>query len=59
MNELSGDFGRDDLIKMGTALRPTVIELLEEAERQREQREYEEAMRATRLGSRDWIGNKM
>jgi hypothetical protein len=57
--ELSSDFGRDDLIKMGTALRPTVIELLEEAERQREQRDREEARRAFALGSRDWIGTKM
>jgi hypothetical protein len=57
--ELRGDFGRNELIKMGTALRPTVIELLEEAERQRERRDREEARRASALGSRDWIGNKM
>ncbi|MGH3777154.1 MAG: DUF4157 domain-containing protein [Pseudonocardiaceae bacterium] len=33
-HHITGDFSRDDLIEMGVSLRPTVIELLEEAQRQ-------------------------
>lgn len=39
-HQITGDFGRDDLIEMGISLQPTVIELLEEAQRQ-----FEEAQR--------------
>jgi hypothetical protein len=33
-HHITGDFGRDDLIEMGVSLRPTVLELFEEAQRQ-------------------------
>ena len=52
--QLTGDFGRDDLIAMAVALRPTVVELLDEAQRQEEARQARE-----RRQRRDWVGNKV
>ena len=49
-----GDFGRDDLIEMGIALRPTVLELLAEARRQERARQDRE-----RRARKDWVGNKI
>jgi hypothetical protein len=46
---LRGDFGRDDLIAIGIGLKPTIVALLDEAERQeRQRRETEETMRLAR-----------
>jgi len=52
-----GDFGRDDLITMGVALRPTVIELLEEAERQEQARRAEKARRRGQFPHRGWAAS--
>ena len=50
--KIGDQVGRNDLIDMGVALRPTVIELLEEAARQQAEREdYERRMR------KDWYGH--
>jgi hypothetical protein len=51
---LTGTFGRDDLIEIGISLRPTVIELLDEAARQEAAR-----LERQRRERHDWVGNKI
>ena len=52
--KIGDQVGRNDMIDMGVALRPTVIELLEEAARQEAEREdYERRM------SKDWYGHNI
>jgi hypothetical protein len=52
--KIGDQVGRNDMIDMGVALRPTVIELLEEAARQEaERKDYERRM------SKDWYGHNV
>ena len=51
---LTGTFGRDDLIEIGVSLRPTVIELLDEAQRQEAAR-----LDRQRRERKDYVGNKI
>lgn len=50
----TGDFGRDDLITMGVALKPTVVKLLDEAARQEAEKEEHE-----RRMNKDWYGHNV